>query len=238
MEYSDFVNRPITSAALQEPAIDAMGVDHEETPGDRPESMPTVIPEKFRNYSELLVARFCIKSHLPNSTIKDLLAMLSDESFNAKDVMFESPKAVLEPVDDSATEIQKFEPRFLDGYDIPIKLYRRNGLDLAKKIISAKRYADMIFSSAGVDVGHECYAGIESGTWWQAQRPRIQQLKDDLQAQLDQQGQGEVCDGVVHLPILVSSDATNISFSGSKKAHNVFMTFLNMSIEERRHLDW
>jgi hypothetical protein len=237
MEYDEIIyNASVQTAAFEEQADMSAIMQEGESHVQETEATVAIrgnsLPEHFRTYSELEFTRVCIKTNLSHSTILDWLHLMADEKFDPKDVKYATPQAVIAPVNESAAAEQKFEAHVLDGYGAPIKVYRRNGLNLAKRIIGNKRYADMIFSPAG---GHDevgVFSGIKTGTWWLEQRQRMQAMKLNLQSK------GQDCDEVFLCPIMVSADATNITFSGSKKAHNVFMSFALMSLEDRRHMDW
>jgi hypothetical protein len=186
-----------------------------------------------RNFSsdeDLDIADFCVKNHFPKDTICDLLKMLrkkyaSGKPFDIGKISFKSADALLGAVSSHIPDSCLFHSVPLEGFE-GINVHLRDAKALIEFVLSGHLHRDNLVYDHQPTPG--VYSSLESGSWWQYALSLMPEVVDPNTGQMVR---GTLC------PVIISSDKTNITFSGSKGAHNVYMSLGLLGLGNRQKTD-
>jgi hypothetical protein len=187
------------------------------------------VVRKFASLDDMMLADLFVVNDFSNAIINNVLRLLRNPKFDPKRVTLGSDRAVHNAIHRHSSASTEFEAVLLPGFGaagLGVTCYKRDARAVVEMILTSKLHKDNI-SYAGPITDSNEYGDMRTGSWWQA---------TDLAMPMVQNAAGEL-EKATLCPIIVSSDSTNLSFSGTKSAHNVFMTLGLLDSTSRRRVD-
>ena len=129
------------------------------------------------------------------------------------------------------------QPLGIRGLD----LWKRDAVAVLSDILKDPDYKECIDWSGQPPSAPGVYNSVTSGDWFREVRAstfsqdftQCYALMNSMQAYFDENDQEEV----FICPVIIGSDGTHLTFSGSKKAHNVYGTLGVMNNASRQKMD-
>jgi hypothetical protein len=120
-----------------------------------------------------------------------------------------------------------------------LDLWKRDAVDVLADMLQDPDYEECIDWSGQPPSAPGVYNSVTSGDWYREVRVHLTRyhltiaLMNFMQAYFDDNNQEDV----FICPVIIGSDGTHLTFSGSKKAHNVYGTLGVMNASSRQKMD-